>query len=131
MIEKNAPLVETGKKERYLKYCVSATDLLLMKEEEKIHLEVTETFRSRSKLAFRCIFLIVGSMSPDSSKSIFTFWNPQAEHRNFYQCEFVLPARNAVRESNVERQDEVGLFLLSDFRLRAADASYGMPCHIL
>lgn len=91
MIEKNAPLVETEKKERYLKYCVSATDLLLMKEETKIHLEVTETFRSRSKLAFRCIFLIVGSMSPDSSKSIFTFRNPQAEHRNFYQCEFVLP----------------------------------------
>ncbi len=47
MIEKNASLVETDKQERYLKYCVSATDLLLMKEETTIHLEATETFRSR------------------------------------------------------------------------------------
>ncbi len=47
MTEKNAALVETDKKERFLKYCVSATDLLLKKEETTIHLEVTGTFRSR------------------------------------------------------------------------------------
>jgi hypothetical protein len=56
-----------------------------------------------------------------------TYRNPQVEHRSFYQCEFILPVRNATRQSNFAQQDEMGSFILPDFRLWDAAASFGNP----